>query len=69
MRKAALSEAAKRDLDAIWLYIAGNNFETAGRVQDEIMADVIKLAEHPGMGHHRQDLPNPSHRVWKLYWY
>ena len=69
MRMARISDDAAGDMEAIWVYIATNDFNAADRVYDELQAEIRKRAEHPGMGHTRPDFQNPDHRCWKLYSY
>ncbi len=69
MRIARITEDAKRDLESIWVYIATNDFDAADRVYNEIQAEIQKLAEHPGMGHYRPDIPRPGYRFWQIYSY
>jgi toxin ParE1/3/4 len=69
VRIPRLTDEANRDLEAIWVYIATNDFDAADRVYDEIQAEIKNLSVHPGMGHTRADSRKPEYRFWKIYSY
>jgi toxin ParE1/3/4 len=69
VKSYVLSALAEQDLADIWDYIAHDNIVAADRVVIKIRQEVRKLAEMPGMGHHRPDLPDPALRAWKVYSY
>ena len=53
MKRYILTPRAKRDLNEIWDYIAGDNIEAADRVLDALESAMVKLAKSPGIGHWR----------------
>jgi plasmid stabilization system protein ParE len=64
-----LTPQARADLVAIWNYIAEDSPENADRVLERLYGAFTRLAETPGMGHHREDLANARHRFWTVYSY
>jgi toxin ParE1/3/4 len=57
MPRYRISDAARADLDAIWLYVAERGgIDAADRLIDAIMDGIRLLARHPGMGRERDDL-------------
>ena len=69
MEKPIITEQALADLDEIWLYIAQDNPEAAGRVIDEMYEAICRLNEMPRMGHVREDLTDQPVRFWGVYSY
>ncbi|MDQ3441052.1 MAG: type II toxin-antitoxin system RelE/ParE family toxin [Planctomycetota bacterium] len=69
MKPYVLSPLAEQDLQEIWDYIAQDSADQADRVILAIRKGVRLAAEMPGIGHHREDLPDPSLRVWTVYSY
>jgi plasmid stabilization system protein ParE len=65
----ALTPQARADLVDIWNYIAEDSVESADRVLGRLYAAFTRLAETPGMGHHRADLADVRHRFWTIYSY
>jgi plasmid stabilization system protein ParE len=65
----ALTPQARTDLIAIWNYIAEDSPEKADRVLERLFAALSRLAQTPGMGHHRKDLADARHRFWTVYSY
>jgi plasmid stabilization system protein ParE len=53
-----LTAQARADLLEIWNYIAEDSPENADRVLERLYAAFKRLAETPGMGHHR--------KTWRL---
>jgi toxin ParE1/3/4 len=51
-----IAEAAERDLQSIWVYVAERNYDAADQLLDEILAVTEKLAEWPEMGRLRPEL-------------
>jgi plasmid stabilization system protein ParE len=43
--------------------------EKAHRVFERLFAALSRLAQTPGMGHHRKDLTDERHRFWTVYSY
>ena len=64
-----LTPQARADLLEIWNYIAEDSPENADRVLERLYAAFTRLAETPGMGHHREDLADARHRFWTVYSY
>lgn len=69
MSRYAFTPAAARDLNEIWDYIAEDNPRAADEVLGEIEDAVESLANHPRMGHRRDDLADEPLRVWPVYSY
>lgn len=59
-----LSPDAEQDLTDIWDYIAADNIVAADRWIEKLFAAFETLAQHPNLGHKREDLT--SHPV--LFW-
>lgn len=69
MTRFVLSPSAVRDLQDIRDYIAKDSTSSARRVM-QVMRDKMRmLAETPGIGHYRDDLPDSTLRVWNVYSY
>ncbi|MCW5982473.1 MAG: type II toxin-antitoxin system RelE/ParE family toxin [Bryobacteraceae bacterium] len=51
-----LTPQARADLLEIWNYIAEDSPEDADRVLERLYVAFTRLAQTPGMGHHREDL-------------
>lgn len=64
-----LTPQARADLLGIWTYIAEDSQENADRVLERLHAAFTRLAEMPGMGHHREDLADARHRFWTVFSY
>jgi antitoxin ParD1/3/4/toxin ParE1/3/4 len=64
-----LTPQARADLFEIWNYIAEDSAENADRVVERLQAAFTRLAETPGMGHHREDLADARHRFWMVFSY
>ena len=60
---------ARTDLLDIWNYIAEDSIESADQVLARLYDAFTRLAEAPGMGHHREDLADSRHRFWTIYSY
>ena len=56
------SRAAQDDLQDIWVYVAEDNPVVADSLEEDIRAEVTKLAELPSLGHRRRDLT--VHDLW-----
>jgi toxin ParE1/3/4 len=50
------TEAATRDVDEIWSYIADDSIESADRVVDSIYEEILRVGSSPAIGHKRPDL-------------
>ena len=51
-----ITPTARRDIRAIWRYIAEDSVHYADRVAEAILATCYMTAELPGIGHARPDL-------------
>lgn len=69
MRRFVLSEAAAGDLRDIYAYIAADDPVAARRVLEDIRIAMQRLADHPGLGHLRDDLADEALRVWTVHSY
>lgn len=56
MSDALRSDAAARDLDEAWDYLAARNAQAAERFLDGVDETAFKLAAQPGLGAPRDDL-------------
>jgi len=63
------SPEARRDLLAIWEFIAQGDLDAADRVEREIEQAIILLSSHPELGHVRRDLTSKPVRFWPIYSY
>ena len=69
MSRVVFAKTARTDLVEIWKYLQPRSPHSAGRVVDEIESAIRKLAEMPGMGHTRADVPDAQYRFWRVYSY
>ena len=60
---------ARRDLAAIWDFIAKDNIKTADRVEAEFYETFASLARMPEQGYRRSDLTKRPVRFFPLYSY
>jgi plasmid stabilization system protein ParE len=67
MSRFRLSPEAARDINDILDYIARESALAACRVRQELLATCRRLAEHPGMGHRREDLTDKPVRFFPVY--
>ncbi len=66
MPRFVLSEAAAGDLRDIHEYISADDPAAARRVLQDLRDAMHRLAEHPGLGHLREDLADEALRVWTV---
>jgi len=59
-----LANAAARDILEIYRYIAADRLQAASKVRKRIFAAMQRIAEHPGIGHTRDDLTNRPILFW-----
>jgi len=59
-----ISHKANIDIEGICDYIAEDNPEAAGRLDEKIHRAIERLAEFPGMGHMRADVEDKRYRFW-----
>lgn len=64
-----ISGPARRDLQEIYDWIAGDDPAAADRVMLDLREALARLAEVPGLGHSRDDLGDESLRVWPVHRY
>ena len=70
MRPFRLAPEARQDIKEIWSYIARDSIEAAARVRQEIRDNCRLLAQHPYIGHERDDLTTREGvRFWPVYGY
>ena len=65
MSDFVLTEAADRDLNEIWDYIADQSIEQADTVAAEIRDALDLLASAPTIGHRRADVKDARYRSWR----
>jgi plasmid stabilization system protein ParE len=61
------TSAARRDVIAIWEYIANDNLAAADRVLASVYHACDHVAQYPGSGHRREDLTRKSVRFWPVF--
>lgn len=54
---------------SIWNYIAEDSIESADRVLARLYDAFLRLAQSPGIGHHREELADSRYRFWTVYSY
>jgi plasmid stabilization system protein ParE len=64
-----LTPLAVRDLNEIWEYLAEESLEAADRVLLTIEKTLLRLADHPGIGHTREELADRRHRFFMVHSY
>jgi len=69
MNSFRLSPEAARDIEEIWEYIARDSVRAARRVRLGLLAACRRLAQHPGLGHRREDLTDKPVLFWPVYSY
>lgn len=69
MASFELSGPAVRDLRQIYDWIAEDDPAAADRVMLDLREAMARLVEVPGLGHVREDLGDPSLRVWTVHRY
>lgn len=61
-----LSPDAEQDLNDIWDFIAADSIDAADRWIQKLFGAFVALAEHPQMGHRREDLTAYPVRFWPV---
>ncbi|TVR32300.1 MAG: type II toxin-antitoxin system RelE/ParE family toxin [Nitriliruptor sp.] len=69
MPRFVLSHEATGDLRGIYGYIAADDPAAAHRVLEDLRTAMHRLAEHPGLGHLREDFADEALRVWTVHSY
>ncbi len=67
MKRFVLTPLAEQDLNEIWDFIGEDRIETANGVLGKIEEAIYRLANHPGLGHLREDLADSRHRFYLVY--
>ena len=68
MSRYLITRRADRDLEHIWQRIAqSNGIQVADRIEQEFHEAMSLLADHPLMGHRRDDVKNLNYPFWSLY--
>ncbi|TVR35409.1 MAG: type II toxin-antitoxin system RelE/ParE family toxin [Nitriliruptor sp.] len=62
-----LSQEAADDLREIHGYIAADDPAAASGVLEDLRTAMHRLADHPGLGHLRDDLADEALRVWTVH--
>lgn len=60
MNRYSLTPSARRDLRAIWLFIASDSIRHADLVEDAILSTCRLAADNPEIGHGRDGIGNPG---------
>jgi plasmid stabilization system protein ParE len=58
VRKIILRPEVLADIQEIWVWISKDNRVAADRIEADIYLRIDKLAEVPGAGHRRSDVPD-----------
>ena len=66
MSSYTLSPDAALDVEDIWDFIAADSIDSADRWVAKLFDAFQKLAESPGMGHHRKDLTPSDVLFWPV---
>src|SRR5579872_3533412 len=66
MRKYLIAPVAEQDIDEIISFIAEDNPRAALKILDNLYEAMDRLAEHPLIGHAREDLTNRPVRFWPV---
>ena len=70
MKGFRLAPEASADIEEIWEYIAEDDIEAAARVRHAFLDSCRLLAQHPRLGHRREDLTTHSGvRFWPVFSY
>jgi plasmid stabilization system protein ParE len=70
MKGFLLAPEARQDVRDIWNYIVSDNATAAARVRQEIRDTCRRLAQHPYIGHRRDDLTTRKDVLfWPVYSY
>ena len=66
MNRYLISSDADRDLSEIWEYIAADRLDDADRWIEKLFDAFAALAQHPNLGHRREDLTPYSVLFWPV---
>ena len=67
MKRFVLTPLAEQDINEIWDFIGEDRIETANGVLGKIEEAIYRLANHPGLGHPREDLADSRHLFYLVY--
>jgi plasmid stabilization system protein ParE len=67
MPQFVVSGPAAADLGGIYAWIAQDDQTAAARMLEELRSAMQRLAQHPGLGHVRDDLADETLRVWPVH--
>ena len=66
MRRVRVTPSARRDILAIWEFIARDDPDAADRRIDRLESAAALLARMPRAGHQRPDLADERHLFWTV---
>ena len=70
MKTFRLAPEARADIEEIWAYVAEDDIEAAARVRQAFLDSCRLLAQHPRLGHRREDLTTHAGvRFWPVFSY
>ena len=69
MASFVVSGPAAADLAEIYAWIAGDDQSAAARMLEELRSAMRRLAQHPGLGHARDDLADETLKAWPVHSY
>ena len=67
--RCVLSLAAEQDIDEIITYLAQENSTIARTFLDALFSAMDHLADHPELGHLREDLTDKHVKFWPFKWH
>lgn len=67
--RSVLSLVAEQDIDEIITYLAQENPVVAQTFLDALFNAIDNLAEHPELGHLREDLTDKYVKFWPFKWH
>lgn len=69
MTSYKITELAEQDITGILSYLAEENPKAADELLESLYESMETLAEHPQLGHWRQDLTQHRVRFWPFKWH
>ena len=64
MSRFVLAKSAARDIREIYTYIAADRLQAASKVRKRIFTALQRIADHPGIGHTREDFTSRPVLFW-----
>jgi plasmid stabilization system protein ParE len=64
MKRFKLSPEAAQDIREIWAYVADDSMKAARRLRLQIFDACQRIANHPEIGHRREDLTEKPVLIW-----